>query len=320
MLRRKTALRNCTKNTFTSVPEALEDFEFKPLSDNQDQFLRLLADDTKNVVVATGFPGTGKTRVAVEMAVYYLRKNFTKGILMTGPISPLGKEMGFLPGTPERKTELCIGGLTETMRRVLGPTEYEERSKDHTIHICALQTVLGATFKDVWIIADESQGMEESVMKNLLTRVGFGCKLVILGDPEQNTGPDAGKDGLSIFLELAKGMSEVFLGTVRFQFKDIRRHPFVKEVLYAWRRLDAQRARIREKYAEKKTLEDENTGALSLSKLILPSRQRDTPISGMLPIFVLLKHMCAENPQTWGLHRNPLIFEDPSPFMWTATS
>jgi phosphate starvation-inducible PhoH-like protein len=202
-----------------------------PKTLNQENFYLALNNQNQDIVIATGPAGTGKTYLAMQMAVYNLQNNHCRRIVLTRPAVGVDDEQhGFLPGNLISKMEPWTRPLLDVLREYYRPQDIMAMIEDQTIEISPLAYMRGRTFKDSWIIADEMQNSTPNQMKMLLSRIGKDSKIVVTGDVEQTDRQQANNGLLDIVNKLEKqpigGIS-----VCKFANRDIQRHPIIGEVL-----------------------------------------------------------------------------------------
>ncbi|HLO11924.1 MAG TPA: PhoH family protein [Pseudoneobacillus sp.] len=185
-----------------------------------------------DLVFGIGPAGTGKTYLAVVMAVNALKNGHVKRIILTRPAVEAGESLGFLPGDLKEKVDPYLRPLYDALHDILG-TEHTQRLMERgTIEIAPLAYMRGRTLDDAFVILDEAQNTTHAQMKMFLTRLGFGSKMVITGDKTQVDLPKGAKSGLIVASEIlndVKGISFVYL-----EQSDIVRHPLVGRIIAAY--------------------------------------------------------------------------------------
>ncbi len=209
---------------------------------------------TNDIVFVVGPAGTGKTYLAVAIAVKALLDKQVKRIILTRPALEAGEKLGFLPGTLEEKIDPYLRPLYDALNDMLDAERLERLLADHTIEIAPLAFMRGRTLGGSFVILDEAQNTSPEQMKMFLTRMGFDSKLVITGDVSQTDLPRGQRSGLRDALELVKDIRGI--GTVRFTDADVVRHPLVAALIRAY---DA-RDRDRFERKEGKTGDEDNRG------------------------------------------------------------
>jgi phosphate starvation-inducible PhoH-like protein len=202
----------------------------KPKNQHQEQYVGLLRNKSKKIVVATGPAGTGKTLFATEFGVKnYLNGTYEK-LIFTRPSVSVDEDLGYLPGTLEEKMAPWVRPIYDILYNFITPKEVTALIEEKIIEISPLGFMRGRTFKNCWIVADEMQNSTVSQMKMLLTRLGENSRLVITGDLEQYDRLNE-LNGLEDFLSKFKGKRSSSITSFEFQRSDIQREDVVKEVL-----------------------------------------------------------------------------------------
>jgi phosphate starvation-inducible PhoH-like protein len=202
----------------------------KPKNIHQEQYVSILKNKTKKIVVATGPAGTGKTLFAAEFGVKnYLNGTYEK-MIFTRPSVSVDEDLGFLPGTLEEKMAPWVRPIYDVLYNYISPKEVAFLMEEKVIEISPLGYMRGRTFKNCWIVADEMQNSTVSQMKMLLTRLGENSRLIITGDLEQYDRINE-LNGLEDFLSKFKGKRSTSISSFEFQRSDIQREDVVKEVL-----------------------------------------------------------------------------------------
>ena len=202
----------------------------KPKNRHQEEYVSLLKNKDKKIVVATGPAGTGKTLFATEFGV----KNFLLGVyeklIFTRPSVSVDEDLGFLPGTLEEKMAPWVRPIYDVLYNYISPKEVVLLMEEKIIEIAPLGYMRGRTFKNAWIVADEMQNSTMSQMKMLLTRLGENSRLVITGDLDQHDRANE-MNGLEDFLNKFRGKRSTSITSYEFQKSDIQREEVVREVL-----------------------------------------------------------------------------------------
>jgi phosphate starvation-inducible PhoH-like protein len=203
----------------------------------QEAYVELLKNPKKFIVFAIGPAGTGKTMLAVQMAIKLYKEGVISKIIVTRPAVSVDEEHGFLPGTLNQKMEPWTRPIFDVFEEYYHPKEIQSMLEDGVIEISPLAYMRGRTFKHAFIVADEMQNATPSQMKMLLTRLGEGSRMVVTGDLNQADRPM--ENGLLQFCELyGLGGDYRMVAMARFEARDIERHPVVKEVLSIYKELD----------------------------------------------------------------------------------
>ena len=199
---------------------------------------------TNDIVFAVGPAGTGKTYLAVALAVRALLDKQIRRIILTRPAIEAGERLGFLPGTLEEKIDPYLRPLYDALHDMIEADKLERFLSDETIEIAPLAFMRGRTISGSFIILDEAQNTTPEQMKMFLTRMGFDSKAVITGDATQTDLPRGQKSGLRDALELVAGIRGI--GTVQFSDQDVVRHPLVAALIRAYDQRDRARFEARE--------------------------------------------------------------------------
>jgi phosphate starvation-inducible PhoH-like protein len=199
---------------------------------------------SNDIVFAVGPAGTGKTYLAVALAVRALLDKQVRRIILTRPAIEAGERLGFLPGTLEEKIDPYLRPLYDALHDMIEADKLERFLSDATIEIAPLAYMRGRTLSGSFIILDEAQNTTPEQMKMFLTRMGFDSKAVITGDATQTDLPRGQKSGLRDALELVAGIRGI--GTVQFTDQDVVRHPLVAALIRAYDQRDRARFEARE--------------------------------------------------------------------------
>lgn len=189
-----------------------------------------------DLVFGIGPAGTGKTYLAVVMAVHALKNGDVKKIILTRPAVEAGESLGFLPGDLKEKVDPYLRPLYDALHDVLGTEHTLRLIERETIEIAPLAYMRGRTLDDAYVILDEAQNTTPEQMKMFLTRLGFGSKMIITGDITQIDLPKGVKSGLRAAKQLltsVKGISFIYLDQT-----DVVRHPLVQRIIEAYEKTD----------------------------------------------------------------------------------
>ena len=192
-----------------------------------------------DLVFGIGPAGTGKTYLAVVMAVNALRNGNVNKIILTRPAVEAGESLGFLPGDLKEKVDPYLRPLYDALNDILGVEHTQRLIERGTIEIAPLAYMRGRTLDDAFVILDEAQNTTHAQMKMFLTRLGFGSKMVITGDRTQIDLPKGAKSGLIVaeeILQNVNGISFVFL-----EQSDVVRHPLVGKIIQAYEKIVNQK-------------------------------------------------------------------------------
>ena len=200
-----------------------------PRNINQETYMLKLLDRKKDIIFGIGPAGTGKTLIAVQVAVKLFKEGRVDKIIVTRPAVSVDEDLGFLPGTLEQKMAPWTRPIFDVLREYFNAREISGMIDEGIVEIAPLAYMRGRTFKNAFILADEMQNATQNQMKMLLTRIGIGSKMVVTGDLAQ---ADRLRDnGLIRFVEQLEAKEIARLDIVRFAKGDIERHEAVREVL-----------------------------------------------------------------------------------------
>ncbi|OUS77680.1 phosphate starvation-inducible protein PhoH [Paenibacillus sp. MY03] len=186
----------------------------------------------RDIVFGIGPAGTGKTYLAVVLAVVALKEGAVKRIVLTRPAVEAGENLGFLPGDLQEKVDPYLRPLYDALHDVLGPEQTAKALERGLIEIAPLAYMRGRTLEDSFIILDEAQNTTPEQMKMFLTRLGFGSKMVITGDVTQIDLPRGKSSGLVEAQRILKDIEEI--GMIFFAEQDVVRHSLVQKIIVAY--------------------------------------------------------------------------------------
>ena len=186
----------------------------------------------KTITIGVGPAGTGKTYLAVAMAVTAFRAGSINRIILTRPAVEAGEKLGFLPGDLQQKVDPYLRPLYDALFDMLGAETYQKYLEKGSIEVAPLAYMRGRTLDDSFIILDEAQNTTSEQMKMFLTRLGFNSKMVITGDITQIDLPDGKRSGLKDAMKILRGIDDI--GQFRFTEKDVVRHRLVQDIVKAY--------------------------------------------------------------------------------------
>ena len=211
----------------------------KPKTLGQKKYVEAIRQNT--VTIGVGPAGTGKTYLAVAMAVTALRAKEVNRIILTRPAVEAGEKLGFLPGDLQQKVDPYLRPLYDALFDMLGAENFQKQHERGSIEVAPLAYMRGRTLDDSFIILDEAQNTTAEQMKMFLTRLGFNSKMVVTGDVTQIDLPDGKKSGLVEAVRILKHIEGI--ETVRFNEKDVVRHKLVQDIIKAYERSEEERKR-----------------------------------------------------------------------------
>jgi phosphate starvation-inducible PhoH-like protein len=203
--------------------------EIIPRNCAQEQYMLKLLCRTTSIVFGVGPAGTGKTMLAVQVAVKLFKEGVVDQIIVTRPAVSADEDLGFLPGTLEQKMAPWTRPIFDVLREYFNAKELEGMLEEGILEIAPLAFMRGRTFKKSFVIADEMQNTTPNQMKMLLTRLGDGSYMAVTGDLEQSD--RLTNNGLLDFLTHLESKQSIHLDIVRFAQGDVERHDAVKAVL-----------------------------------------------------------------------------------------
>ena len=210
----------------------------KPKTVNQRNYVEMI--NKNDIVFGIGPAGTGKTYLAMAMAINAFRNNEVDRIILTRPAVEAGESLGFLPGDLQEKIDPYLRPIYDAMFDILGYENFEKFKDRGLIEVAPLAYMRGRTLDNAYIILDEAQNTTNEQMKMFLTRIGYGSKAIVTGDITQVDLPRGKKSGLLVatnILRKIKGIS--FL---EFEKTDVVRHPLVQKIIGAYENLENNRS------------------------------------------------------------------------------
>lgn len=209
----------------------------KPKTLGQKKYVDAIRDNT--IVIGVGPAGTGKTYLAVAMAVKAFRNHEVNKIILTRPAVEAGEKLGFLPGDLQDKVDPYLRPLYDALFEMLGPDTFAKQQERGCIEVAPLAYMRGRTLDDAFIILDEAQNTTPEQMKMFLTRLGFNSKIVITGDITQIDLPDAKSSGLIQATKVLKDIDDIFINT--FNESDVVRHRLVQDIIKAYEKFNSEK-------------------------------------------------------------------------------
>jgi len=215
----------------------------KPKTVGQRAYVDKIRSNT--VVLGIGPAGTGKTFLAVAMAVKALRAKEINRIILTRPAVEAGEKLGFLPGDLQNKIDPYLRPLYDALFEMLGPENYQRHIERNTIEIAPLAYMRGRTLDDSFIILDEAQNTTPEQMKMFLTRFGSNSKAVVTGDLTQTDLNIGRRSGLAEAVKVLDGIDDIAIH--RFTERDVVRHKLVQRIILAYEKYEKSNASQKER-------------------------------------------------------------------------
>ena len=206
----------------------------KPKTLGQKHYCSAIKNNT--ITIGVGPAGTGKTYLAVAMAVTAFRAHEINRIILTRPAVEAGEKLGFLPGDLQSKVDPYLRPLYDALFDMLGAENYQRYVERGNIEVAPLAYMRGRTLDDSFIILDEAQNTTREQMKMFLTRLGFNSKMVITGDITQIDLPNGSRSGLKDVIKILKNVNDI--AQVMFSEKDVVRHKLVQDIIKAYEKIE----------------------------------------------------------------------------------
>ncbi len=186
----------------------------------------------KMIVFGVGPAGTGKTYLAMAMAVTAFRNEEVSRIILTRPAIEAGEKLGFLPGDLQSKVDPYLRPLYDALYQIMGADSFAKNTERGLIEVAPLAYMRGRTLDNAFIILDEAQNTTPAQMKMFLTRIGFGSKVIITGDTSQKDLPKDAVSGLDVAMRVLKNIDDIAF--CQLTGRDVVRHPLVQQIVQAY--------------------------------------------------------------------------------------
>lgn len=209
----------------------------KPKTLGQKKYVEAIRKNT--IVLGAGPAGTGKTYLAVAMAVTAFRAKEVNRIILTRPAVEAGEKLGFLPGDLQQKVDPYLRPLYDALFDMLGAEAFARYQERGSIEVAPLAYMRGRTLDDSFIILDEAQNTTREQIKMFLTRLGFNSKMVVTGDVTQIDLPDGKRSGLTDAMRILRNVPDISINT--FTEKDVVRHKLVQDIIKAYEKNEEKR-------------------------------------------------------------------------------
>ncbi|MBQ4485710.1 MAG: PhoH family protein [Oscillospiraceae bacterium] len=224
------ALEEALKLTADGICVTVSGKVIKAKTVGQRKYVDLIRQNT--IVMGIGPAGTGKTYLAVAMAVKAFKNHEVNRIILTRPAVEAGEKLGFLPGDLQNKVDPYLRPLYDALFDMMGAENFNKNMEKGIIEVAPLAYMRGRTLDDAFIILDEAQNTTKEQIKMFLTRLGFNSKMVITGDITQIDLPDTKKSGLVEAMHILKGIDDIAI--TRFTERDVVRHKLVQDIIKAY--------------------------------------------------------------------------------------
>ena len=212
------------------ICHTLQGKPIKPKTLGQKKYVDAIRE--KMITFGLGPAGTGKTYLAMAMAITAFKRNEVGRIILTRPAIEAGEKLGFLPGDLQSKIDPYLRPLYDALYLIMGAESFIKNSEKGLIEVAPLAYMRGRTLDNAFIILDEAQNTTPAQMKMFLTRIGFGSKVVITGDSTQKDLPAGQTSGLDVAVSVVKNLEDISI--CRLTSRDVVRHPLVQRIVKAY--------------------------------------------------------------------------------------
>lgn len=209
----------------------------KPKTMGQKSYVGQIQD--KMIVFGIGPAGTGKTYLAMAMAIEAFKNDIVNRIVLTRPAIEAGEKLGFLPGDLQSKVDPYLRPLYDALYQIMGPDSFARNMEKGLIEVAPLAYMRGRTLDNAFIILDEAQNTTPAQMKMFLTRIGFGSKVIVTGDLTQKDLPSVSRSGLEEAIRVLSGIEDI--GFSYLTSADVVRHPLVQKIVKAYDDYEAKK-------------------------------------------------------------------------------
>ena len=212
------------------ICHTLQGKPIKPKTLGQKKYVDAIRE--KMITFGLGPAGTGKTYLAMAMAITAFKRNEVGRSILTRPAIEAGEKLGFLPGDLQSKIDPYLRPLYDALYQIMGAESFIKNSEKGLIEVAPLAYMRGRTLDNAFIILDEAQNTTPAQMKMFLTRIGFGSKVVITGDSTQKDLPAGQTSGLDVAVSVVKNLEDISI--CRLTSRDVVRHPLVQRIVKAY--------------------------------------------------------------------------------------
>lgn len=225
------------------ICHTLQGKPIKPKTIGQKKYVDAIRNQM--IVFGLGPAGTGKTYLAMAMAITAFKNNEVGRIILTRPAIEAGEKLGFLPGDLQSKIDPYLRPLYDALYQIMGAESFIKNSEKGLIEVAPLAYMRGRTLDNAFIILDEAQNTTPAQMKMFLTRIGFGSKVVITGDATQKDLPSGAVSGLDVATKVVKNIEDIAI--CNLTSKDVVRHPLVQKIVKAYEEFERKSERPKDK-------------------------------------------------------------------------
>mgnify|MGYP001105280173 CR=1 FL=1 len=240
---------DCICHTITGKP-------IKPKTMGQKKYIDAIRD--KMIVFGLGPAGTGKTYLAMAMAITAFKNHQVERIILTRPAIEAGEKLGFLPGDLQSKVDPYLRPLYDALYQIMGADNFQKNMEKGLIEVAPLAYMRGRTLDNAYIILDEAQNTTPAQMKMFLTRIGFGSKVVVTGDQTQKDLPKDVTSGLDVAMKVLSKVDEI--GFVKLTNHDVVRHPLVQKIVKAYEEYEERQNRRSDRAERERKIKQEKKG------------------------------------------------------------
>ena len=232
------------------ICHTLQGKPIKPKTLGQKKYVDAIRE--KMITFGLGPAGTGKTYLAMAMAITAFKRNEVNRIILTRPAIEAEEKLGFLPGDLQSKIDPYLRPLYDALYEIMGADSFLKNSEKGLIEVAPLAYMRGRTLDNAFIILDEAQNTTPAQMKMFLTRIGFGSKVVITGDSSQKDLPSGTVSGLDVAVKVIRNIDDIAICTLTN--KDVVRHPLVQKIVKAYEDYEKKSNRTKERnYTRKRS-------------------------------------------------------------------
>lgn len=232
-MRKKQQKKNIIDATGKLKPESDDNIlvlknRLKPKTQNQHDYIRTIAENT--ITFCQGIAGSGKTHIAIGMAIEYLMEHKVEKIIITRPVVEAGEKLGYLPGTAEEKLHPYLLPILDEINYFMNISVYTKLKITNRIEIVPLGLMRGRNFHKSFIVADECQNATYDQLKMLLTRIGLDSKMILTGDIAQSDLNKNQRGGFNTISDILNGTKHI--GHAKLDYNDIIRNPIIADIVY----------------------------------------------------------------------------------------